>query len=248
MKIALLGDGVMSRLTQKIASNLGQTIVGVVEPLRREQLKYLNQTPDAVIDFSHADNTDELCDFCLKHKVYAVIGSTGHTPAQKEKIKALGNVTGVVMSGNFSFGVHVLKHLAVCAAQMLGDAFDAEIVETHHRRKSDAPSGTALMLLQALRESGENYCGEAVFDRRNRGARSKTEVGVSTIRGGEVCGKHEICFLGQSETISLTHTALDREVFARGAVKAAQWLYKNGENGFFSMEDVIKNNGKKYEQ
>lgn len=240
MKIAVLGAGVMGRLVERAAEEAGHKVVGVVEPLDGQTLEMLFETPDAVIDFSHPDNTDALCGFCGARGLPAVIGCTGHDDAQKQRIAKLAERCGVVMSANFSCGINALLGLVFQAAKMLGGGFDAELVETHHRRKADAPSGTALMLIEALKKG--LACGERelVFDRRNRGKRTESEIGISTVRGGDVCGKHEIIFLGDGETISLTHTASDRSVFARGALKAAQWLCVSGKKGLFSMTDVIK--------
>ena len=172
-----------------------------------------------------------------------VIGCTGHSAEQKERIRKLAESCGVVMSANFSYGLNVLLSLAGQAAALLGDGFDTELCETHHRRKTDAPSGTALALLEVLKGVGGK---EAVFDRRGRGQRRENEIGVSVLRGGGVCGRHEVMFLGEAETLTLCHTALDRSVFARGALTAAQWLCDGDKKGFFTMSDVLKG-GERYD-
>ena len=167
MNIAVLGAGVMGRLTERVAAESGIGVAGVVEPLEGGRLENLGQKPHVVIDFSHPDNTDSLCGFCAERGVKAVIGCTGHSAEQKERIRKLAESCGVVMSANFSYGLNVLLSLAGQAAALLGDGFDTELCETHHRRKTDAPSGTALALLEVLKGVGGK---EAVFDRRGEDA------------------------------------------------------------------------------
>ena len=154
MNIAVLGAGVMGRLTERVAAESGIGVAGVVEPLEGGRLENLGQKPHVVIDFSHPDNTDALCGFCAERGVKAVIGCTGHSAEQKERIRKLAESCGVVMSANFSYGLNVLLSLAGQAAALLGDGFDTELCETHHRRKTDAPSGTALALLEVLKGVG----------------------------------------------------------------------------------------------
>lgn len=245
MNIAVLGAGVMGRLTERVAAESGIGVAGVVEPLEGGRLENLGQKPHVIIDFSHPDNTDALCGFCAERGVKAVIGCTGHSAEQKERIRKLAESCGVVMSANFSYGLNVLLNLAGQAAALLGDGFDTELCETHHRRKTDAPSGTALALLEVLKGVGGGG-KEAVFDRRGRGQRRENEIGVSVLRGGGVCGRHEVMFLGEAETLTLCHTALDRSVFARGALTAAQWLCDGDKKGFFTMSDVLKG-GERYD-
>jgi len=248
MNIAVLGAGVMGRLTERVAAESGIGVAGVVEPLEGGRLENLGQKPHVVIDFSHPDNTDALCGFCAERGVKAVIGCTGHSAEQKERIRKLAESCGVVMSANFSYGLNVLLSLAGQAAALLGDGFDTELCETHHRRKTDAPSGTALALLEVLKGVGGK---EAVFDRRGRGQRRENEIGVSVLRGGGDVRYAMLCdvgplFLGEAETLTLCHTALDRSVFARGALTAAQWLCDGDKKGFFTMSDVLKG-GERYD-
>lgn len=238
MKIAVLGDGAMGRETVKTAAELGIEVVGVVEPLSGGTFADLKEKPDLIVDFSHPDNTGELCRFCSKYGANAVIGCTGHNDAQTEKINKLSESRGVVLSSNFSVGIYALRKLLPVAVSLLKD-FDIEFVETHHRRKADAPSGTAKMLLSVLDPKNGK---EKIFDRATRGIRGKNEIGVCVVRGGGVCGEHEILFLGTSETVSIKHTALDRRVFALGALEAARWL-QGKKSGLFSEADVFDANG-----
>ena len=191
---------------------------------------------DVVIDFSLPGSLDGLLDYCTANGVPCVLATTGYGEAALEKIRAASRQIPVFRSANMSLGVHVLKLLSSMAAGMLAD-FDIEIVEKHHNQKVDAPSGTALMLYDAVRS--EDSC--PVYDRHAlHQKRDKREIGIASVRGGTVTGVHEVGFYGPSEVITLTHSAQDRAVFASGAVRAAQWLdTKRNEPGLYGMDDML---------
>ena len=195
---------------------------------------------DAVIDFSHPNSSSELSRACREAKKPAVIGTTGHSKEERAAIDALAQSVPVVLAPNFSVGVNTLFWLTRKAAEMLGDDFDLEISEMHHRLKKDAPSGTAKKLAEILCEvRGLDY-GKNVRHGRDGlvGERPAKEIGMHSIRGGDVVGDHTVTFAGAGERLELTHKAASRETFAFGALRAAKWI-AGKPPGLYSMEDVL---------
>ena len=193
---------------------------------------------DVIVDFSTWKPGADLLTYALKHKIPAVIATTGLSEEQLSAIDEAAKVIPIFRSGNMSLGIALLRALAQKAAAVLGETFDIEIVEAHHNRKADAPSGTALMLLDAVK-AGCSEHREAVFGRHGRDAkRQKQEIGVHALRGGTVTGEHEVCFFGTSERIRVSHSAENRSVFAAGALKAAEFLFGQ-QPGLYTMDDVV---------
>jgi 4-hydroxy-tetrahydrodipicolinate reductase len=195
---------------------------------------------DVVIDFSSPNATQALCLACREAGKPAVIGTTGHTKEQRASIEQLAASVPVVLSPNFSVGVNALFWLTQKAAEMLGDDFDLEITEMHHRLKKDAPSGTAKKLAEILCESrGLDYGKDVRHGREGLvGQRSGNEIGVHSIRGGDVVGDHTVTFAGAGERLELSHKAASRETFAAGALRAARWV-GGKPAGLYSMQDVL---------
>lgn len=194
---------------------------------------------DAVIDFSHPAALGPLLDFCLEKKLPVVLATTGYSDEQLERINEAAKSIPVFRSANMSLGINVLLDLVKRAAALLGEDFDVEIEERHHRRKLDAPSGTALMLADAA-ASALPYEAEYVYDRHSvRKPRDRREIGISSLRGGTIVGEHTVVFAGRDEVIELTHRAASREVFAAGAVKAAKFLAGAEEPGLYDMSHLI---------
>lgn len=195
----------------------------------------IEETFDVVIDFSHPNMVDHLLDYLATHEVPTVICTTGLSDAQDERIGALARKMPLFRSGNMSLGIHVLTDLIKRAKTLLPD-FDVEIIEKHHRRKVDAPSGTAKMLADALdpERAHRVYGREGIATQRK-----KKEIGIHAVRGGTIVGEHDVLFAGESETIRLSHAAESKGVFASGAVEAARFLV--GEDaGLYNMNDLMK--------
>lgn len=193
---------------------------------------------DVIVDFSTWKPGADLLTYALKHRIPAVIATTGLTEEQLAAIDEAAKVIPIFRSGNMSLGIALLRALAKKAASVLGETFDIEIVEAHHNRKMDAPSGTALMLLDAVKEGCESP-REGKFGRHGRDAkRQKQEIGVHALRGGTVTGEHEVCFFGTSERIRVSHSAENRSVFAAGALRAAEFL-ADQQPGLYTMDDVV---------
>lgn len=192
---------------------------------------------DVVVDFSRPDLCVRAVDFGRRHGLACVTGTTGLASSQQRSVEAASRDVPVCQAANFSIGVNLLLDLATRAGAALDDAFDAEILELHHRFKVDAPSGTALALGRAIaRGRGDGAPSAAAPDRA--GPRRAGEIGYASSRGGDVAGEHTVLFLGDGERLELTHRASDRAVFARGALRAARWLAGRGP-GLYSMADVI---------
>jgi len=177
---------------------------------------------DVAIDFSHADATEEICRAALAHRRALVIGTTGHVPKQRQLIEKTAQSLPIVFASNFSVGVNVLFWLTGKAAELLGRDFNAEIVETHHKMKKDAPSGTAKTLAEILKTART----------------MENEIPIQSIREGDVVGEHTVIFSGASERLELTHRAASREIFARGAIRAACSI-TGKPPGLYSMQDVL---------
>ena len=194
---------------------------------------------DVIIDFSKPACLSALLDYMTEKKVPAVIATTGFDEAQLAAIDEAAKQVAIFRSANMSIGVALLRELSRRAAEVLGETFDIEIVEAHHNRKVDAPSGTALMLYDAISEAFDQQ-PPLVGGRYGRDTkRQKGEVTIHALRGGTVIGEHEVCFFGPMERIKLSHSAEDRSVFAVGALRAGVWLAKQ-EPGLYNMDDMLK--------
>lgn len=195
---------------------------------------------DAVIDFSHADATTDVCAAAARTKKPLVIGTTGHAASQLVAIKNASEKIPLILASNFSVGVNTLFWLTRKAAELLGRDFDLEIVETHHRWKKDAPSGTAKRLAEILCEARKlSYEKDVAHGREGMiGERPDAEIGMHSIRAGDVVGEHTVIFASKGERLELTHKAASRETFAIGALRAAQWLVRK-PSGLYDMEDVL---------
>ncbi len=195
---------------------------------------------DAVIDFSHHTTTAQVAAGCAAGGKILVVGTTGHSDAEAEAIRAAAESIPVVFAPNFSVGVNTLFWLTRKAAEILGPDFDLEVVEMHHRLKKDAPSGTAKRLVEILAEVRElTYREHARHGREGMvGERTQSEIGVHAVRGGDVVGDHTVIFAGQGERLELTHKASSRETFAKGAIRAAIWAAPRPA-GLYDMQDVL---------
>jgi 4-hydroxy-tetrahydrodipicolinate reductase len=195
---------------------------------------------DGVIDFTVPQATVGYAALAAQARIVHVIGTTGFSPEDEEKIAAASRHAAIVKSGNMSLGVNLLAALVRRVARTLDDGFDIEVLEMHHNRKIDAPSGTALLLGQAAAQGrGVALEENGVFTRHGHtGARKAGDIGFATLRGGSVVGEHNVIFAGQAERIELAHKAEDRGIFARGALAAARWA-RGRKPGLYSMADVL---------
>ena len=221
--IAVSGNGVMGQLVRKtLETDSTLDFIGCVGPGDFPVLDALPASPDGIIDFSHPDCLSGIIDYVTAQaaagrRIPVVIATTGHSEAQIQQIHELSHMVPVVFSSNFSPGVTILTRLLKEFSPLMAD-WDIEIVETHHNRKLDAPSGTALTLAKAL---------------------DRNDIGIHSLRGGDVRGIHEVMFFGPGETLTLKHEALDRGLFSAGAVKAMKFALAQEKPGLWGMEDVM---------
>ena len=199
----------------------------------------VKEEADVCIDFSSALAVDGILDYCTKKKLPLVLCTTGLSNEQLENVKKYSETIAILRSANMSIGVNLLLKLVAQATKALEDkGFDIEIVEKHHNRKLDAPSGTALALADAVNEAAEGSY-DYIFSRsERREKRPVSEIGIASVRGGSIVGEHDVIFAGEDEVITLSHSAYSRSIFAKGAVEAAKFLY-NKKAGVYSMFDVL---------
>ncbi len=202
------------------------------------QLDQCNIGVDVMVDFSHPAALPQILNYAVSRKVPLVVATTGISEEQVKKIKESAQSTPILFSANMSLGVNLLLELVQKAAKLLYSNFDIEIVERHHNQKIDAPSGTALALADAINQAlPEKY--RYVYDRHTRRVkRSKDEIGIHAVRGGNIAGDHTVIFAGNDEIIELKHTANSKEIFGVGALKAAVFLHDKAP-GFYTMQDLL---------
>lgn len=232
IKAAILGAGAMGNvLADTIREQSDISVASMVEPRKGEKLE---GDVDVVIDFSNPDNLEMLTGFCETTSCPAVIATTGFNAEQQERIAALSRQVPVVFAANFSLGITIMQRMLSEIVSVLEDSFDMEVIEKHHNKKLDAPSGTAKMLVAALNSRGDY---EEVHGREGNRKRSK-EIGIHAVRGGTIAGEHEVIFAGEDEILEIKHTAGSKKIFAAGAVKAARFT-QTAEPGLYDMEDVL---------
>lgn len=238
LRIALIGArGRMGQAITSAAQESGASIAAAIDA--GDDLAAGIAQADVIIDFSSHKITAEVIRLAVAGRKPLVIGTTGHPADEKKHLLAEAAKIPTVWSGNYSVGVNLLFALTRRAAAVLGSDYDCEVVEMHHRFKKDAPSGTAARLLEIILE--ERKLGPDAL-RHGRegitGERTDTEVGIHALRGGDVVGDHTVMFAALGERLELTHKASDRGIFARGAVRAAQWVVTRPA-GVYDMQDVL---------
>jgi 4-hydroxy-tetrahydrodipicolinate reductase len=231
--------GRMGRALVACAANFRELeVVGQIDA--GDDLSAVIARCDVVIDFSLHSATPGIVELCAKNKKAVVIGTTGHSDAEKSEIGNRKSEIPMVWSSNYSTGVNTLFWLTRKAAEILGPDFDLEVVEMHHRLKKDAPSGTAKSLAEILADVRKLRLSEAARHGREGivGERTPSEIGVHSIRGGDVVGDHTVIFANNGERVELTHKASSRDTFANGALRAALWVVKQ-KPGIYDMQDVL---------
>ncbi len=229
-----MGEALM-RLAQ---ANPALELIGGVD--RDDDLNTIVDRCDVLVEFAHHSVTPGLVDLALARGKSLVIGTTGHTAEERAWIEAAAAKRPIVWAPNYSIGVNLLFFLTRIAAETLGDAFDQEVIEMHHHHKLDAPSGTARRLGEILAQAAGGSYEELVRNGRagDVGARSKKEIGMHALRGGDVVGDHTVVFAAPGERVELTHRASSRDTFAGGALRAAIWVHTQ-KPGLYSMQDVL---------
>lgn len=247
-KIILSGaNGKMGRVIQNVVSSRDDCEIVAGVDLNTESnsfpvysnIKEVTEKADVIIDFSNPVALESLLEYSKLNTMPIVIATTGYDDNQKQTIKEASKECPIFFTYNMSMGINLLANLAKKAVSVLGSDFDIEIIEKHHNQKIDAPSGTALMLADAICEEIDNPM-KYEYDRHSkREKRTKNEIGLHAVRGGTIVGEHDIMFCGRDEIITLSHSARSKEIFAVGAVNAA--VYMSGkEAGLYDMAELIK--------
>jgi len=238
LRIQIVGSrGRMGQAIAAAAKEMGFEVSSAVDA--GEDPRPGMDASDVVIDFSAHHATEQIVTFAVERRKPLVIGTTGHSADQKEKLQKIASAVPCVWAGNYSVGVNLLFALTRRAASVLGSDYDAEVVEMHHRFKKDAPSGTAARLLEIILEERKLDANALRHGRSGiTGERTPTEVGIHALRGGDVVGDHTVMFAALGERLELTHKASDRGIFARGSLRAAQWVVAQPA-GVYDMQDVL---------
>lgn len=242
--LGFAGVRVLSALVRANSDYLDQIVPGYSGTIHGDLVYESALNPDlpvdVLIDFSAGEVFDNALAIAVEHRIAFVSGTTGLEPSQQLDLQNAALRIPVLWSANFSLGVALLKRLSAEAAAALGPEFEVEIIEAHHAHKEDAPSGTALALGKVIAHARGLDFDQVAKRTRNGivGARDPQEIGFSTIRGGDIVGEHTVMFIANGERIELTHRAGSRDLFARGALRAAQWI-KGRRPALYSVEDVI---------
>lgn len=246
MNILVCGFGLMGqKVAQAVRNNDKMNLVGVVSPVFNEKIKekmYLSfqdvdEHVDAVIDFSHPDNLDDLLKFGIKHHCALVIATTGFSEQQILRIEEASSQIPIFQSYNTSFGISMLiKIVKEAAKEFYNQGYDIEIIEKHHNKKIDAPSGTAKLLYDVIHEEINET--KEVYDRSVvHHKREKNEIGIQSVRAGTIFGEHTILLAGHDEVIELKHTALSKDVFVQGAIAACETIIDK-DNGLYTLKNL----------
>lgn len=239
MKIVLVGYGAMGKLVHDLGKDKIAYIYGNEAENSLKNLNEIQEQVDVILDFSNPVNLEMIYDFAKKTSTPVIFATTGYTEAQENKIKELSSFIPVLRSANFSLGILIMNQLIKQITPILADSFDIEIIEAHHNRKVDAPSGTAKLLLNSVLESTQY---KPVYGREGIHKREANEVGVHVIRGGTIVGEHEVLYCGEDEVLTIKHSAQSKKAFAKGALVACEYM-RGRKAKLYTMEDVLFGKG-----
>lgn len=233
MKIGVIGDGKMGKRIQEAVQTYGDEAVMLTSSLIGTEEFVFTEEPEIMVDFSHPDNLERLLTYSLQKKIPLVIGTTGYSPEQFQKIQQAGRIVPVLYSSNFSLGVLVMKQLVQQATAALKN-WQIELIEKHHSQKKDSPSGTAKTLIESIQEVRKLT---PVYS-WGKQLRNDDEIGIHSIRVGSLPGEHEVLFATTDEVLSIKHEVFSNRIFADGAVNAAIWL-KEQPAGWYQLKDML---------
>lgn len=204
-----------------------------------DNIYYCTEEIDVILDFSRPDSLEDILAYAKERTLPIILCTTGYSADQLKKIEEFSKIIPVFRSANMSLGVNVINNILKKISPFLYSNFDIEIVEKHHNQKVDAPSGTALLLANTIKDSIAEET-KFVYGREGVGKRAKSDIGIHAVRGGSIVGDHDVIFAGQGEIIEISHSAQSREVFAVGALKACEFMYGKTAGKVYSMDDLIK--------
>ncbi len=234
MRVALVGYGAMGQLVEKKLVDAGHVVAGVVSLGMLDDLNQITSPFDVIIDFSHPSYLDMILTYVKQHNTPLVVATTGYTQEQIEAILDCAKHHPVVYTANFSLGITVFEEVLKQITPILEESFDIEVIEKHHNKKVDAPSGTAKMLVNAINQD-KRY--EEVNGRVGMSKRGK-EIGIHAVRGGTIVGEHSVIFAGEDEVFEIKHEAHSKNIFVNGAIKAASFIVGK-DAGLYNMNDVL---------
>lgn len=233
MEIIIYGTGVMGRLLKEMAESYEDIkITGFTDELTDE-------TGDIIIDFSHYSRLDTLLDYSKNKRIPLIVATTGYSDETLRKIEETAKEIPILLSSNMSLGVNLLNDILERIVPVLYGNYDIEVIEKHHNKKIDSPSGTAKTLVETIERSCPENMREQ-YGREGNSKREKNEIGIHSLRGGTIVGEHSVLFCGEDEIIEIKHTAMSKKIFAMGALKAARFLIGK-EAGLYTMKDIFKN-------
>lgn len=247
MNIAVYGSGAMGQLVADlIRQSPHLSLAGIIDSKREDISKgiYLslsklenisNKKVEAIIDFSHPSNLEDILLIATSNSLPTLIATTGYSSKDLEDIRKASSLAPILFTRNTSIGVNLISKVVSSIASTLGDDFDIEIIEKHHNKKLDSPSGTAKMLYDSISTTNDY---KLVNGREGMKKRETKDIGVHAIRGGSIVGEHSVIFAGLDEVIEIKHEALSKKIFAKGAIRGISYL-KNKENGLYTMDDVL---------
>ena len=239
MKIVIYGAGVVAQLTKESVISSGNSVAGMIDPLGNTEYKSLkdfDKECDMIIDFSHFSSLEDILEYAVKNKKPVIIATTGHSKEQLLLIEEAAKEIAVLKATNTSFGVTMTNEILAYATKLL-KGFDIELIEKHHNRKIDSPSGTADTMLERIKASLDED-RELVYGRHGNSKRTEKEIGVHSVRAGNIVGEHTVIFSKGDEVIEIKHEAFSRKMFADGAVNAASKLIDK-KSGLYSMKDLL---------
>lgn len=247
LKIMIFGiSGKMGQiLAEQILEETGMEVVAGISrknkvaagcPVYEDPFEYKGEV-DIILDFSNPENLSKMLEYATQKSIPTVIATTGYSDDQLLQINEASKNIPVVLSANMSLGINITSRILTEISPILENDFDMEIIEKHHNKKLDAPSGTALLLAKSINGSLKNS-KRYIYGRAGNSMRQNDEMGIHAIRGGTIAGEHTIIFAGPDEIIEIKHTALSKKIFATGAIKAARFI-RHQQAGLYSMEDVL---------
>ena len=249
LRILLIGcNGAMGHIVQQVTTDTGYAVIvaGVDQNAKSQNAGFpiytcideVREQAHVIIDFSHPRLLPSVLDYAKRTKIPAVLATTGYDDEAENLILEASKSVALFRSMNMSYGIHAMRKLVKLAAELLHSDYDMEILEAHHNKKADAPSGTAKMLLSTIREALAEEDLHVVYGREGMpGKRASNEIGIHSVRGGTIPGEHTVLFAGYDELIEIKHTALSKKVFAKGALKAARFLAGKAD-GLYTMNDI----------
>jgi len=233
MEMIIHGTGVMGKVIKETAENNENiSITGFADELTVE-------AGDVIVDFSHYSRLNSLLDYSKEKRIPLVIATTGYSNEMLEKIKETAKEIPVFLSSNMSLGVNLLNDILERIVPILYKNYDIEVIEKHHNKKIDSPSGTAKTLIETIEKSCPEIMKEQ-YGREGNRKREKNEIGIHSLRGGTIVGEHSVLFCGEDEVIEIKHTAMSKKIFAMGALRAAEFLIEK-EAGIYTMRDIFEN-------